>query len=293
MDRHKASSDLGRYVKKVGNALLHTDSNGRLWMFYSTISEGGWSMSTLSYTHSLDGGLTWVRSKRMLLSPALNLTNNVKNKAVALDDGSFLIPAYHELARKFSEVVRFDPASGRYEKRKMSKPSGGVRAIQPALMGGNGGQGGTLTALFRNMTKDKNRMAYLSTSHDGGATWTGLAASSLLNPNSGLDALMLSDGRMLAAANDLEKGRHRLSLLLSGDGGVSWKRIHKVEDAAEGEEFSYPFLARDSLGNIHLAYTYKRVQIKHVVFNEAWINSQQANAQKPDEPNEPVETGEK
>jgi len=278
MDRHTASRDLGRRVKKVGNALLHMDSAGRLWMFYSTISEGGWSMSTLAYTHSLDGGLTWAKSRRMLLSPVMNLTNNVKNKAVALEDGSFLIPAYHELARKFPEAVRFDPETEKYEKRRMSKsgsPSGGVRAIQPALMEGNGG---TLSALFRNMAKyegkRKKRAAYLSTSHDGGLTWSDLSVTNLLNPNSGLDALLLSDGRMLAAANDLEKGRHRLSLLLSTDGGMSWRRIYKVEDEEpEGRnEFSYPFLARDTEGNIHLAYTYKRERIKHVMFTEAWLD---------------------
>ncbi len=277
MDRHTASRDLGRRVKKVGNALLHMDTEDRLWMFYSTISEGGWSMSTIAYTHSLDGGLTWAKSRRMLLSPFLNLTNNVKNKAVALEDGSFLIPAYHELARKLPEAVRFDPITEKYEKRRMSRsgfPSGGVRAIQPALMEGDGG---TLSALFRNMARNKgksmNRAAYLSTSHDGGQTWSELTVTNLLNPNSGLDALLLSDGRMLAAANDTVKGRHRLSLLLSEDGGMSWKRIHKVEDEEPGNrnEFSYPFLARDTEGNIHLVYTYKRERIKHVMFNEAWI----------------------
>ena len=205
----------------------------------------------------------------------MNLTNNVKNKAVALDDGSFLIPAYHELARKFSEAVRFDPITEKYEKRRMGSPSGGVRAIQPAVVGG---QGGTLTALFRNMARNEGniRVAYLSTSHDGGQTWSDLSATNLLNPNSGLDALRLSDGRMLVAANDTEKGRHRLSLLVSGDEGLSWNRIHMVEDSKPGDEFSYPFLARDSEGNIHLAYTFRRERIKHVIFNEAWINSQMA-----------------
>ncbi|MCK4911630.1 MAG: exo-alpha-sialidase [Thermodesulfovibrionales bacterium] len=290
MDRHTASADIGRRVKKIGNALLHTDSGGRLWMFFSTISEGGWSMSTLSYTHSLDGGLTWARSRRMLLSPVMNLTNNVKNKAVALDDGSFLIPAYHELARKFPEAVRFDPATEKYEKRRMGSPFIKTRAIQPALMAGNGG---TLSAIFRNMgrnmakggNKREKRVAFLSTSHDGGLTWSELSKTDLLNPNSGLDALMLSDGRMLAVANDLPKGRHRLSLLVSEDGGVSWKRIHMVEDSGtpeSGDEFSYPFLARDSEGNIHLAYTYKRKRIKHVMFNEAWIKKQAIGNEKRD-----------
>ena len=34
MDRARAARELGRHVKKVGNALLHTDSSGKLWMFF-------------------------------------------------------------------------------------------------------------------------------------------------------------------------------------------------------------------------------------------------------------------
>ncbi len=270
MDRHSASRDLGRRVKKVGNAMLHSGQNGKLWMFYSHIAAGGWSMSRISYTSSLDGGLTWERSKPLHLGPALNLTNNVKNKPVTLSDGTFLIPAYHELARKFSEAVRFDPDTETYEKRRMSNF---YRAIQPAIV--TGADGG-LTAIFRNMSKNsggnKKRFAYISRSRDGGASWTPLEGSGLLNPDSGLDAIGLSDGRMLAAANDTEKGRHRLSLLVSNDGGMSWERVFIVEEGEPGSEFSYPFMARDSEGNIHLAYTYKRERIKHVKFNEAWLD---------------------
>ena len=268
MDRHSASRDLGRRVKKVGNAMLHSGQNGKLWMFYSHIAAGGWSMSRISYTSSLDGGLTWERSRPLHLGPALNLTNNVKNRPVTLDDGTFLIPAYHELARKFSEAVRFDPDTERYEKRRMSNSG---RAIQPAIVEG---PGGGLTAIFRNMGKRNMRFAFHAESHDGGASWTPLEETELLNPNSGLDAIGLSDGRMLAAANDTEKGRHRLSLLVSNDGGMSWERVFKVEDGEPDteSEFSYPFLARDSEGNLHLAYTYKRERIKHVKFNEAWLD---------------------
>ncbi len=278
MDRAKASRDLGRYVKKVGNAMLHSEPNGKLWMFYSTMAVGGWSMSRVSYTSSLDGGLTWERSKPLHLGPALNLTNNVKNRPVTLDDGSFLIPAYHELARKFSVAVRFDPDTERYEKRRMSQSG---RNIQPAIVEG---PGGTLTALFRNMSKEGKRFARRSTSHDGGASWTPLEETDLPNPNSGLDAIRLSNGRMLAAANDTKKGRHRLSLLISKDNGMNWERVFKVEDGEPDNksEFSYPFMARDSAGNIHLAYTYKRERIRHVMFNEAWIIEQSNKMKKGD-----------
>jgi predicted neuraminidase len=282
LDRGKASRDLSRHVKKIGNSMLYSDRASlaaqsaqpaqpaqveKLWMFYSTVSEGGWSMSTLSYTYSLDEGLTWARSRRMQLSPALNLTNNVKNKPIPMDDGTFLIPAYHELKEKFSEAIIFDPESMTYRKSRMSSF---YRAIQPAISAGHGGE---LTAIFRNMSRDSRKFALLSKSHDGGQTWSRLTETDLLNPNSGLDTISLSDGRLLVAANDLEDSRHRLSLLVSDNNGRNWKRIHIVEEAEETNEFSYPYLIRDTEGRIHLAYTYNRKRIKHVMFNEAWLAS--------------------
>jgi predicted neuraminidase len=265
MDRGRASRDLGRYIKKVGNAVLHTDRAGRLWMFFSSISVGGWSGSTINHSYSLDRGLTWSRAERLHLSPFLNLTNNVKNRPADLDDGTFLIPVYHEFARKLSEAVRFDPETLSYEKKRIST---GGRAIQPAFVSG---PGGTLTALMRNMA---GGYAYKAVSGDGGSSWSPLEETRLLNPDSGLDALLLSDGRMLAAANDLENGRQRLSLLVSSDSGLTWERLRVLEEGEPGEEYSYPSMARDTDGLIHIAYTYKRKRIMHAAFNEAWFTGE-------------------
>lgn len=123
MSRVQASGELGRYIKKLGNAVISSDNNGRLWLFYTSVTVGGWSGTTINYKVSHDQGNTWTASRKMLLSPVMNLTNNVKNKPLLLDDGSFLLPVYHEFLRKFSQLVHFRPDrdGAEYEIRKMTR----------------------------------------------------------------------------------------------------------------------------------------------------------------------------
>jgi predicted neuraminidase len=160
------------------------------------------------------------------------------------------------------------------------------------------------------------------TTQDAGQHWTFPAWSELRNPDSAISAVVLPDGRMLAALNDIEYGRDALSLMISADGGVTWKTVYQLEDqrgqkpdeahfresvdgllrksddavaaapAAELDEylasvlqqacspsgchyeFSYPFLLQTHQGEFHLAYTWNRSFIKHVQFNQAWLDRQ-------------------
>ena len=61
--RRKISQrELGRYVKKVGNALLFSDGGERVSLLYVSIAFGGWSGSTLNLKTSADAtrsGLIW------------------------------------------------------------------------------------------------------------------------------------------------------------------------------------------------------------------------------------------
>jgi predicted neuraminidase len=93
------------------------------------------------------------------------------------------------------------------------------------------------------------------------------------NPDAGINAIALSGNRILLAFNDSRRRRNNLQLALSSDGGATWQRVARLEES-KGEEFSYPYMIRDSDSQIHLVYTWKRRRIKHVVFNEAWINGQ-------------------
>ena len=93
-----------------------------------------------------------------------------------------------------------------------------------------------------------------------------MTATSLPNPNSGIDAVTLRDGRQLVIYNHTTRGRTPLNLAVSRDGSA-WEAGMTLETAAG--EYSYPAVIQTSDGLVHITYTWKRVRIKHVVIDPA------------------------
>lgn len=265
LDRSTCSRELRRAVRKLGNALIMRDSRGRLWLFFASNVFGGWSTTSLNFKVSVDAGQTWSISKKLILSPFFNLTNNVKNNGVNLNNGSFLLPVYHEFIRKFSQMVWIRPGhpDPSYEIRKITHTG---KAIQPALVH-PGKQ--SLTAFFRNAASAGRKYILRSDSSDVGQTWSSIQNTPLPNPNSGFAMLTLKDGVYLGVINNSFENRHNLTLVLSRDAGQTWKTL-KVLENSPGKEFSYPFIIRSSR-YFHITYTYDRKRIKHVVFNDTWL----------------------
>jgi len=266
LDRHQASTELRRWVRKLGNAVVLNDNRGRLWLFYATML-GGWSTASLNYKESQDGGRTWSDSHKLILSPFFNLTTNVKNNGVSLSRGAYLLPVYQEFLRKFSQVVLFrsDQLVPSYEIRKMTHAG---QALQPVLIPQDETN---LLAFFRNAAGGGKSFILKAKSSDVGRTWSRLIDTSLPNPNSGFDMVRLPDGALLGVINHAFQERSDLTLVLSRDGGRHWKTL-KVLEKAPGKEYSYPFLLRRG-STYHLTYTFERARIKHVVFNEAWLKA--------------------
>ncbi len=266
--RETAQRELGRFVKKVGNALLFSDGGERVNLLYVSIAFGGWSGSSLNLKQSADGGQTWGPSRRLQLSPFFNISELVKNQPAALRDGGWAVPIYHELAGKFSELLWLSapPGSLRYHKTRVN---GGVTGFQPALV--------PLSAhralLLARDNSDAGQL-WASRSEDMGDSWSALARAGLPNPFSGLDAIRLRDGRVLLAFNDARDNRSNLRLAVSPDAGATWQRLNPLLEEESGQEFSYPFLLQSSDGLIHLVYTWKRKGIRHVSFNSAWLDAQ-------------------
>jgi predicted neuraminidase len=271
VDRDSASKELRRYVKKLGNPLVFTDSRDRVWLIYVTIAVGGWSGSSLNVKVSDDAGRTWTRSARLTLSPFLNVSELVRNNPVQMSDGSLAVPIYHEFLGKFPEILWIREEAGRFRVRK-TRIAGGSSFIQPSIIVCDPRQ----AAGFFRSCSDTKAVARAATT-DAGTTWSEPQHLDLPNPDAAVNAVPLSGGRILLAFNDSLRGRDNLQLALSSDKGITWQRVARIEEG-KGAEFSYPYMMRDSHGRIHLVYTWNRKSIRHVVFNEGWIKLKQKGA---------------
>ncbi|MFV1993087.1 MAG: exo-alpha-sialidase [Acidiferrobacterales bacterium] len=264
----KVSRDLARYVKKIGNPVLHRDDEGKLWIFFVTVSVGGWSGSSLNYIISEDEGVNWSKTSRLITSPFINVSTLVKGQPFNFTDGSIGLPVYHELAGKFSELLRIRKDGKVINKTRITH---GRKSLQPsiAILDKK-----NAIALMRYSGKAPKRILS-STTTDGGLTWSPGKKISLPNPNSGLMVRAIAENKLLLVFNNTEHGRNILSLAVSGDRGKTWKVIHDFEHStAESEDrFSYPYFIKTKSGSYHLTYTWKKHLIKHVVFNDRWLKN--------------------
>jgi predicted neuraminidase len=269
VSRARAEQELQRPIKKVGNSVLFADERGELNLIYVTVSFGGWSTSSLNVKRSRDEGRTWLRSQRLTLSPFLNLSELVKNKPCALSDGGWAVPIYHECLGKFPEILWLRESPNDRLSWSKTRVCGGRSFLQPALVPLD-----AQNAMLFCRDYSSSRKLHLTRSTDLGQHWSKPEPAALPNPDSGLDAIRLFDGRLLLALNDEERGRENLELAISGDGGTTWSR-RVILESEGGEEFSYPSLIQTRSGTIHVVYTWKRKGIKHAAFNEAWLDAKE------------------
>jgi predicted neuraminidase len=258
--RETTARDLGRYVKKLGNPVVARDSRGRLWLFYVSVSLGGWSGSSVNYRLSEDEGATFGPARRIVASPFLNLGTLVRGPAVLFEDGTLGLPVYHELVGKFGELLRLSPHGEVLDKTRLST---GRSSLQPAVVPLGRGEA---VAFLRSSGFSPRRVLAVRT-EDGGRSWSDLAPTGLPNPDASVAALRTSSGEVLIAFNDSEVDRSNLKLAISRDGGRSFAVLLTVEPPggnASSQELSYPWLLESSDGALHLFYSWNRGRIVHV-----------------------------
>ena len=90
------------------------------------------------------------------------------------------------------------------------------------------------------------------------------SVADLPNPNSGIDAVTLKDGRHVLIYNHTPRGRSPLNVAISSD-GISWSMIGELE--TDPGEYSYPAVIQTADGKLHVTYTWKRLKVKHVVLD--------------------------
>ncbi len=278
VDRVSAEKGLARYIAKLGNPVPSRMSDGRLQLFFVTVSMGGWAGSSISSIISDDDGLTWGRPQRLISSPLFNISTLVKSPVVPFADGRIGLPAYHEWIGRFGEFLRID-AGQVIDKRRMSSGRG---AIQPLVLVSDAQDA---TAFFR-QTRSASlaKQILVSQTQNAGKSWQIAEDLPIANPNSAVTGLQLKNGVRLLVLNNIEVGRYRLVLLMNDGKPGQWQTIQVLEDDEalpneQRREFSYPYLISVDGNDAHLVYTWDRKKIRHLYFSDAWLTHASKEAQ--------------
>ena len=243
-------SDGKRYP--LWNPVLYQVPGKELILFYKDgpAPDEWWGMLKRSF----DGGKTWSKAERL----PKDIYGPIKNKAVLLKDGTLLCPSSSE-DHDWRLHMEFTRDLGKTWSRTGPLNDGvTTSAIQPSILFLPDGR-------LQLVCRSENGFILQAFSSDQGQSWTALEPSNLLNPNSGIDAVTLKDGRHVIVYNPVKKGRSPISVAISSD-GKTWKDVATLENEP-GEEFSYPAVIQTKDGKVHITYTWKRKKIKHVILS--------------------------
>lgn len=253
VDGWSAPQEMARHKDTpTWNPVLFRTLDGMTWLFYKFGTDP--RQWTGAYRQSADDGRTWSDSERM----AAGLHGPIRAKPLILPNGDVLAGTSIESYQSWSAWVERSTDHGRTWTKHgpISHPREPYGIIQPTLIPRSGGG-------VRMFTRARNiGWICYADSFDGGLSWTPARETELPNPNTGVDAVKLTDGRVVMIYNHTKRGRSPLNLAISNDDGDSWQRFLDLE--TEPGEYSYPALIQGSNGDLHMTYTWKRRRIKYV-----------------------------
>jgi len=249
------------------NPVLFKPKGQPLYLYYKVgpSPQEWWGL----YMTSEDDGKTW--SEPVMLPDGI--LGPIKNQPVQLANGTILSPSSNETPSG-EWTIHIERSVDKGQTWTTSGPLNDPEkfgAIQPVVL--NHGNGS-----LQLLSRTKNDVVSQNWSEDSGKTWREMTATSLPNPNSGIDGLTLKDGRHLLIYNPTSKNwgdRVPLSLGISKD-GKNWERVIELEPLREtidreGEEYSYPTVIQAMDGKVHLVYTWNRKTVKYVVLDPSKI----------------------
>ena len=243
------------------NPVLFHTKTGRLWLYYKFGPHP--SEWTAGRRFSDDDGKTWSPVEHL---PA-GLYGPIRAKPLVRDDGVIVSGSSVESYHSWAAWIERSTDNGETWKRigPITVPSGrfplftktyGI--IQPSVIS----MGGNKLRFYARSTSQIGRIC-IADSSDGGLTWTAAHPLDVPNPNSGIDAVRLKDGRIVLVYNNTTTGRTPLNLAVSND-GIHFRMFSTLED--EPGEYSYPAMIQAKNGDLDITYTWKRQRIRFVRF---------------------------
>ncbi len=283
-----APVELARLDKlAVWNPVLFHPKDGRLWLYYKYGTHPSKWLKARKV--SIDEGLTWSAEEHLpdgILGPIID-------KPLVLPDGTIVSGSSVENGKwaawversadngatwtKFGPITLPDAAdipddgaiaaSAQVDKptpegiihTKLYPPAKEVIGIiQPSVLS----LGAHHLRFYARVHSEANRVA-ISDSTDDGRTFTQARLIALPNPNSGIDAVGLRDGRIVLNFNNSDNTRTPLNLAVSKVGEY-FKIFKTLEDTAG--QYSYPAIVQAANGDILTTYSWRRETIKFVRF---------------------------
>lgn len=272
LNRFRLKEDSKQFIKMLGNPTLFRSSLGEIHLFVVGVSFGGWATSKIYHYISKDDGASFEYKQRLDLGMLLNLSHLVRAQPIALQDGGFYLPIYHELADKYPIIVRFDKEGNVLDDIKTTSLSG---QLQPSLLPLSSTE---CLAVFRNYYDKPMNMQYC---FKGGLEWGKPFPSNIINEGNSI-ALFGIGEEVFLVHNTREKTpeESRGTLVLSQLIDNQWKKL-TILDVAQGKrergksvEVSYPTAISDGEW-IDIVYTYNRSHIAHIRFNTQWLKDHQ------------------
>ncbi|WP_240638127.1 sialidase family protein [Pseudomonas jilinensis] len=312
--REMTRQALGKPIRKLGNPVIALAPDQRLWLFYVSVSLGGWAGSAINSMVSEDFGQSWSEPQQLVTSPFINISTLVRAAPVFHQDGSIGLPVYHEFLGKFPEYLYLS-ADGRIQDK--FRIADGTNSLQPTVVPLDEQRA---IALLRYAGRRGHALAAVT--EDGGRTWSEEQVIAPWNPNSSLAAVRSHRNTLLVAQNNLIDGRFRLSLDESTPSLSTWSLVMDLDSspdpdgqpfaredyepllatkfiASSGErrrslvnkfmqqldqrlcrdgacvfEYEYPYMINAGNGVFHLVYAWNNSFIKHVSFNTDWLEVQ-------------------
>ena len=232
------------------NPVLFYTHDGRLWLYYKFGPHpDDWSAAR---RFSTDNGKTWSPAEHL---PA-GLYGPIRAKPLVLSNGVVVsgtsVESYHTWACWIERSIDNGQSWRRIGPITVPQQIDGI--IQPSVVQLHGNH----LRLYARSTLQIGHIC-VADSTDAGLTWSPAHPLDLPNPNSGIDAITLKDGRTVLVYNNTNAGRTPLNLAASRD-GLHFRMFSTLESAPG--EYSYPALILARNGDLLLTYTWNRRRIR-------------------------------